>query len=43
VLQKLEQQSTRLAKKAVASLSGVEVRQLVALLRKVGSNLGARP
>jgi DNA-binding MarR family transcriptional regulator len=42
VLHKLEQQSKRLASKAVAALKAAEVRQLVALLRRVQHNLDAR-
>jgi DNA-binding MarR family transcriptional regulator len=39
VLQGLHQQSTRLASKAVATLKPSEVKQLVALLRQVRTNL----
>jgi DNA-binding MarR family transcriptional regulator len=42
VLQKLEQQSTRLASKAVTALKAPEVRQLVTLLQRVQRNLDAR-
>jgi DNA-binding MarR family transcriptional regulator len=42
VLQRLQQQSTRLASKAVAALKPAEVKQLVALLRQVQSNLEAQ-
>jgi DNA-binding MarR family transcriptional regulator len=42
VLQELEQQSKRLASKAVAALKASEVRQLATLLRRVQRNLDAR-
>ena len=42
VLQRLHQQSTWLASKAVAALKPAEVKQLVALLRQVQSNLAAQ-
>lgn len=42
VLQTLQRQSARLARKAVAALEAAEVQQLVTLLRRVQHNLDAR-